>query len=127
MFEEYLSLEPHEYPVCALWCMHSHLFAKFMHTPRLVLRSPVRECGKTTLLDVVAALVPYPYKSENMTAAVFFRVSDRGDSLLLDEVDNLNLLTNAAFRAALARRSIIIKMKRDPRAAINRRKFKQRG
>ena len=162
MFEEYLSLEPHEYPVCALWCMHSHLFAKFMHTPRLVLRSPVRECGKTTLLDVVAALVPYPYKSENMTAAVFFRVTDRGDTLLLDEVDNLGLLTNAAFRAALnaghrrggtidrviegkavkfrtfaptvlagigtvplplARRSIIIKMKRDPHAAINRRKF----
>jgi hypothetical protein len=163
VFAEYLSLEPHEYSVCALWCMHTHVFARFMHTPRLILRSPVRDCGKTTLIDIVAGFVPYPEKSENMTAATFFRVTDRGgDTLLLDEVDNLSLQTDARFRAALnsgyrrggkihrvikgepvpyntfapvvlavigtvplplARRGLMIELKRDPQAAINRRQF----
>jgi hypothetical protein len=162
VFREYVSLEEHEYTVCALWCMHAHVYGQFMHTPRLILSSPVRDCGKTTVLDVMGELVPYPKKSANMTGPTFFRWTDWRPTVLLDEVDNLGLLNDPVFRTALnsgyrrggtidrtiknqpvtfktfapvvlagigtvplplARRSIVIKMKRDPKAAINLRQF----
>jgi len=160
--KEFLSLEEHEYVVLALWCMHAHVYRQFMHTPRLILRSAVRDCGKTTALSVVAGFAPNAKKSDNMTAAIFFRFADRGLTLLLDEVDNLGLLTNPIFRAALnsgyrrdgtidrliknqpmtfgthapvvlagigtvplplARRSIVIRLNRDPKAPIDRTQF----
>jgi hypothetical protein len=162
VIREYLSLEEDEYSVLALWCMHAHVYRQFMHTPRLILSAAVRDCGKTTALDVIGGFVPYPKKSDHMTPATFFRFADWGPTLLLDEVDNLGLLTDPVFQAALnsgyrrggtidrtikgqlvtfrtfapvvlagignvplplARRSIVIKLKRDPKAPINRRQF----
>ena len=52
MLEEYVALRPHEYIAVALWALHTHVYDRFMVTPRLALRSPVADCGKTTLLDV---------------------------------------------------------------------------
>ena len=142
--------------------MHAHIFNRFMHTPRLILRSAVRDCGKTTALGIIEGFVPNPKKSDNITAATFFRLTDWGLTLLLDEVDNLGLLTDPVFRTALnsgyrrggtidrtirnqpatfetfapvvlagigtlplplARRSIVIKLNRDPKAPINLRQF----
>jgi hypothetical protein len=163
VFKEFLSLdEEHEYAALGLWCMHAHIFNRFMHTPRLILRSAVRDCGKTTALGIIEGFVPNPKKSDNMTAAAFFRLTDWGLTLLLDEVDNLGLLTDPVFRTALnsgyrrggtidriirnqpatfktfapvvlagigtvplplARRSIVIKLNRDPKAPINLRQF----
>jgi hypothetical protein len=163
VFKEFLSLdEEHEYAALGLWCMHAHIFNRFMHTPRLILRSAVRDCGKTTALGIIEGFVPNPKKSDNMTAATFFRLTDWGLTLLLDEVDNLGLLTDPVFRTALnsgyrrggtidrtirnqpatfetfapvvlagigtvplplARRSIVIKLNRDPKAPINVRQF----
>jgi hypothetical protein len=106
VFRQFLSLEHDEYVAITLWGMHTHVARRFMHTPRLVLRSGVRGCGKTTCLDVLKGLVAYPQKSDNMTAAAFFRLTDMGDATwgptpLIDEVDNLGLLTDPSFRAAL--------------------------
>ena len=163
VFKEFLSLdEEHEYAALGLWCMHAHIFNRFMHTPRLILRSAVRDCSKTTALGIIEGFVPNPKKSDNMTAAAFFRLTDWGLTLLLDEVDNLGLLTDPVFRTALnsgyrrggtidrtirnqpatfetfapvvlagigtvplplARRSIVIKLNRDPKAPINLRQF----
>jgi hypothetical protein len=97
-----------------------------------------------------------------MTAATFFRFADWGPTFLLDEVDNLGLLSDSVFRTALnsgyrrggtidriikgqpatfktfapvvlagigivplplARRSIVVRLKRDPKAPINRKQF----
>jgi putative DNA primase/helicase len=164
---EFLSLEEHEFVALALWAMHSHVARKAMHTPRLVLRSGLRGCGKTTCLDVLFGIVACPEKSDNMTAASFVRLANTGDAtwgptILIDEVDNLGLLTNSFFRAALnsgyrqggaiqrtitnqvvkfrtfapvvlagigtvplplARRAIVINLKRDPRAAVRLKKL----
>lgn len=47
MLEDYIALEPHEYVATALWIIHTHVYDQFMVTPRLLLTSPVRNCGKT--------------------------------------------------------------------------------
>src|SRR5262245_54554247 len=69
MIEDYVVLDPHEYVATTLWVIHTHIFDQFMVTPRLSLTSPVRSCGKTTMLDVMDRMVARPEKSDNITAA----------------------------------------------------------
>lgn len=74
--------------VISLWIVHAHALESFDITPRLNLSSPDKGCGKTTLLDVLATLLPRPLRTENCTPAVLFRCVDKHcPTLLLDEVD----------------------------------------
>jgi hypothetical protein len=92
LLEEYVVLKQHEYTAMALWILHSHVFDRFMVTPRLALLSAVRGCGKTVLLSVTEALVAKPEKTDAITSAAIYHLidSDR-PTLLVDEVDNLGL------------------------------------
>ena len=46
-------------------------------TPRLTLTSPLRGCGKTTLLDLLEALCVRSLKSDSITAASIYHAVDR--------------------------------------------------
>ena len=92
MIARHVALEEHEYDAVALWAIHTHLFEQFMFTPRLLLSSPVKGCGKTTLLDILSSLVARAHRSDSVTAAVLYHyVNKLRSTMLLDEVDNLNL------------------------------------
>jgi putative DNA primase/helicase len=72
----------------ALWIMHAHAYEAFIHSPRLNFRSPVKGCGKTLALDVLAVLTPRSLRTESITPAVLFRlVESHKPTLLLDETD----------------------------------------
>ena len=72
----------------ALWDAHAHCFEAFEHSPRLGITSPEKGCGKTTLRDVVALLVPRSLSSENLTPAVLFRIVEAHKPVILaDEFD----------------------------------------
>ena len=59
-----------------------------LHIPRLTLRSATPRCGKTTLRDVVAALVSKPLSADGIMAAALFRTIELArPTLLLDEGD----------------------------------------
>jgi hypothetical protein len=111
LLSEYIALQPHQAIAVALWALHTHAFDRFMVSPRLVLRSPTADAGKTTLLDILSRLVSRPEKFDAITTAALYRVIDeKHPTLLLDEVDNLNLalrpngrlraLFNSGHRAA---------------------------
>lgn len=88
VIRRYIALPPHATEVLALWIAHVHVFDAFIHTPRLNLYSPEKGCGKTTVLDLLAALIPRPLRTESITPAVLFRLVDQfNPALLLDEVD----------------------------------------
>ena len=92
LLEQYVALKPHEYVAVSLWCLHTHIYDQFTVTPRLALRSPTADCGKTTLLDMLAKLVARPEKFDNITTAAIFRLTDEmHPTLLIDEADNLGL------------------------------------
>jgi Protein of unknown function (DUF3631) len=96
---EYVALRPHEYVAVALWALHTHIYDRFMVTPRLALRSPVADCGKTTLLDILARLVARPEKFDAITTAALYRLIDETHpTLLIDEADNLGLALQANGR-----------------------------
>ena len=81
--------------------MHTHVFRLFLHTPRLLFRSGFRGHGKSRALRVTEAFTANAIRSENATPAVFFRWTDGGHNVLLDAVDNLELMSDRNFRAAL--------------------------
>ena len=48
ILQSYLDLQPYEFVAITLWILHTHVFRKFTHSPRLLAVSPVMECGKST-------------------------------------------------------------------------------
>jgi putative DNA primase/helicase len=72
----------------ALWCVHTHAFEFADHSARLHVASPAKRCGKTTLLGIIAELVPKKLGTENITMAALFRTIEMVQpTLLIDEAD----------------------------------------
>jgi Protein of unknown function (DUF3631) len=101
LIELHVAVTSEECMGIALWVLHTYVFDRFAITPRLALLSPVRGCGKTTLLVLLELLTAQPYRSDNITAAaVYHRLARRPHTtLLIDEGDNLGLLRNSPLRA----------------------------
>ena len=69
LLQDYIALDKHEYVAMALWAVHTHAYDQFQVTPRLALTSPVRGCGKSITLSVLARLVARHELVDNITAA----------------------------------------------------------
>jgi putative DNA primase/helicase len=74
---------------CTLWIAHTWVHDRFQHSPRLSVTSPVKRCGKSTLLDVLRATSHRPLKADNISASGVFRTVEalRPLTLLVDEAD----------------------------------------
>jgi hypothetical protein len=84
----YVVVGAHEAVAITLWIAHAWVLDAFEATGYLEIRSPVRRCGKTTLLEVIGLLVPRPWPAIEPSEAVFYRkISNDQPTLLLDEVD----------------------------------------
>ena len=96
------AIEPHQGNAIALWIVHTHCLAATDYTPRLLITSPTKRCGKSTLLRVIAKLVPRPLSLSGVSAAVLFRsIEKHRPVLLLDEADNAGLKHNEDLRIVL--------------------------
>jgi putative DNA primase/helicase len=73
----------------ALWIVHAHALDATAVSALLAALSPEKRCGKTTLLELLGALVPRPLPAANITPAALFRAVERfGPTLLVDEADS---------------------------------------
>jgi hypothetical protein len=71
-----------------LWTMMTWFADNLNTAPYLGIRSPERECGKTTLLTVIRYLAYHSMPSSNLTSAAAFRLLDMHTlTLLVDELD----------------------------------------
>jgi len=72
----------------ALWVMLSYCYDSFPILPNLAIQSPEKRCGKTTMLDLLFALVMSGLSTCNITPAAVFRTIDKyRPCLLIDEAD----------------------------------------
>ena len=80
----------HDAILAALWFMHTHVWDRFMHTPRLAVFSQEESSGKSTLVAHIGSrLVRNPYGVGNITAAAAFRrIHNTKPSVLIVEGDN---------------------------------------
>jgi hypothetical protein len=87
-FERHVVLPPGAADALALWCLHAHTHSTATISPILAITSPTPECGKTTLLTLLGALVPKPLSASNITAAALFRAVEKwSPTMLVDEAD----------------------------------------
>jgi putative DNA primase/helicase len=85
----------------ALWIVHTHLLDGLHISPRLAITSPEKQCGKTTLIDVLTPLVWRPLSIANTTASPIFRAIEvQRPTLLMDEADTF-LSENEELRGIL--------------------------
>jgi hypothetical protein len=104
ILQQYVELKPHEYVAATLWVLHTHVYDRFMVTPRLALTSPVRGCGKTTLLSLLERLVARADRTDSITtAAIYHKIDSEHPTLLIDEADNMGLVAqqNGTLRAII--------------------------
>lgn len=72
----------------ALWTLHTHAFEASQSSPLLGLLSPRERCGKTTVIDILGALVRRPLTVSNITPASLYRSIELWQpTLLIDEAD----------------------------------------
>ena len=82
--------------VTALWIVQAHCFQHFDFSGYLAISSPEKQCGKTTLLELIELLVPRPFPYITPSEAVMFRhIHNVKPTVLLDEVDAIFSPKNA--------------------------------
>ena len=87
-FQQYLALAAGADVILALWSVHAHCFDTGAVSPRLVLKSPEKRCGKTTTLTILSHLVPRPLPVANITPSAIFRAVEAArPTILIDEAD----------------------------------------
>lgn len=88
VIRRHVSLSLHAAHASALWITWSWLLDRFDIAPRLAILSPEKRCGKTTLLELLHALVPRALLASSITPAVIFRMIEAAHpTLLIDEAD----------------------------------------
>lgn len=109
-FNRFLALPDGAAVGLALWAVHAHAHDASPVSPVLAVTSPEKRCGKTTLLELLSALVPRPLPASNLTPAVVFRAVEKWHpTLLVDEADTflrrgdeLRGVLNSGHRRSLA-------------------------
>lgn len=102
VFEQTVSTDDKHRLVLATWAACTWFPEEFDFFPRLYIASAVRGSGKSTCLEVLNKVSCLPISASSMTEAAIFRVLDKEfRTLLLDEVDNMNLDQKGALVAIL--------------------------
>jgi len=86
--KQYICITDEAAVACVLWSAWTHVFDQFDVAPLLVLKSPVKRCGKTSLLTVLSKFVARPLPTSNISSAALYRVvEEQRPTLLIDEAD----------------------------------------
>jgi 5S rRNA maturation endonuclease (ribonuclease M5) len=100
-FEKYIVLPAGAADALALWVLHAWTIDAGDVSPFLVLVSPTKRCGKTSVLIVLSFLTPRSELASNISASALFRyVEETRPTLLIDEADSF-LKDNEAMRGIL--------------------------
>lgn len=100
----YMVLPEHAPQAIALWVLHAWTIGASYISPYLVLVSPTKQCGKTTLLTILYWITPRSVMASNISAPSLFRyIEDHKGcppTLLIDEADSFTK-ENEALRNIL--------------------------
>jgi hypothetical protein len=102
---KYVVVTTEQAAILSVWVLHTYVIDAAEWTPYLHVTGPEKQCGKTLLMDVVAALAANPRTSSGSTPAALLRIVDKYQpTLFLDEID---AATNGNKEMAEAQRGIL--------------------
>jgi len=88
LLTRYVILPEHAAEALALWIVHTYAFELRDVTTYLGLESPVRRCGKSTLLNILSRLVNRPLVAANVSPSALYRaIEELRPTLMIDEAD----------------------------------------
>ena len=91
------------YLLIAVWVVATFLYESFWYFPYLWINSPGKRSGKTRLLEVLGQLVNEPSGIKiNPSVAVLYNRTNRGCTLLLDEMEKLSKSDHEVYGAMMA-------------------------
>jgi putative DNA primase/helicase len=105
----HIVLPKHAAEAIALWVLHAWTIDAWGHSPLLIVVSPTKQCGKTTLLSILLWLLPRSELISNATASPIFRLIedakpavptfllDEGDSYLKPDKEDLRGILNSGW------------------------------
>lgn len=86
--KRFIVCEHHTAVATSLWIAMSWFVDVIRVAPLAVITAPEKQCGKTTLLELIGRLVPRPLTSSSISPSALFRSLDLWKpTLLIDEVD----------------------------------------
>ena len=88
IIRNHVILSAQESMAVALWIVLTYVFRAFRICPRLLVSSPEKRCGKTTLLETIQAMCFRGLAAANISAASLYRGLEAwSPTLLIDEAD----------------------------------------
>ena len=97
----YIVLSDEQAVIMAAWLLHTYAFNASETTPYIHITAPEKECGKSRLMEALAALAATPIRSGGMTAAALVRtIEAKEPTIFLDEMD-AQLGANKEFSEAV--------------------------
>jgi hypothetical protein len=79
-----------ELDILTVWIAHTYVFQAYYATPRLAVMAPMKEAGKTTVLNMIAALGKDAIVTMNASAAALYAIIDQEHpTICFDETDNM--------------------------------------
>ena len=89
VFERYIVLPAGAAEALALWTLHAWTMDSGDTSPFMVLSSPTKRCGKTSVLILLTYLTPRSELASNISPSALFRyIEDVRPTLLIDEADS---------------------------------------
>ncbi len=89
VFLRYIVLPAHATKVLALWILHAWTIDAVDISPYLIIVSPTKQCGKTTLLILIYWLTPRSVLASNISGPAAYRfIEDEMPTLIVDEADS---------------------------------------
>ncbi len=103
LLNRYVILSAAQASAVACWIVFSYGFEAMRICPQLLINSPSKRCGKSTLLELIMSLVRRPLPAANISSAAVFRsIESWSPTLLIDEADTfLNSIGNEEITGIL--------------------------
>lgn len=88
ILSRHVLLQPGQATALALWALGSYCMEGWRLFPKVLITSPEKRCGKSTLLETVEGMVYRPLLASNISPSAIFRCIEAWTpTLLLDEAD----------------------------------------
>jgi hypothetical protein len=115
VLRRYMVLPKHAAEAMALWVLHAWSIGAWEISPLLIVVSPTKQCGKSTLLAILFWILPRSELFANATASPVFRLIedakpavpaflfDEGDSYFKPDKEDLRGIINSGWMKVTAR------------------------
>jgi hypothetical protein len=115
VLSRYMVLPPYAAEAIALWALHAWTITAWEISPLLIIVSPTKQCGKSTLLTILFWILQRSELFANATASPIFRLIedakpavptflfDEGDSYFKPDKEDLRGIINSGWMKATAR------------------------